>query len=49
MNFFNWEKRVVKHQKSTANDKEQITEVNDFSAFLCMGISKNLGSFENFP
>ena len=27
---------VVEHQKMTANHKKQISQINDFSAFLCM-------------
>ena len=32
-------KNVVEHQKITANHKEQISQVNDFGAFLSMGRS----------
>ena len=34
--FFGCEIHVVKHKKITAIHKEQISQVNDFSAFLCM-------------
>ena len=40
---------MVKHQKVTVNPKEQISQVNDFSAFLPMGRCKSLGSLEIFP
>ena len=35
-------KQVVKHQKITPNHKEQISQVNDFSALLCLGRYKIL-------
>ena len=35
-------------KKITANHKEQISQVNDFSTFLCMGRCKNLGSLKFF-
>ena len=35
---------VVEHQKITAKHKKQTSQVNDFSAFLCMGRCKSLGS-----
>ena len=35
-------------KKITANHEEQISQVNDFSAFLCMGKCKNLGSLKSF-
>lgn len=37
---------MFRHQKITANRKEQISQVNDFSAFRCMGKCKAPGSFE---
>ena len=46
--FFKLEKHVVKHKKMTANHKEVASQVNDFSAFLCMRRGKNLRSFEIF-
>ena len=38
MNFLlgNTNKRVIKHRKITAYHKEQTSQVNDFSAFLCL-------------
>ena len=48
---FGQEKHVVKHtsgQKTTAIDKEQIIQGNDFSAFLCMGRWKYQGSLKFF-
>lgn len=48
INFFLLGKHVVKHKKMTANHKEETSQVNDFSAFLCMRRGKNLGSFEIF-
>ena len=41
-------KHVVEHPKITANHKKQTTQVNDFSAFLCMGRYKSLGSLKLF-
>ena len=38
----------VEHQKITANYKTQISQVNDFSAFLCKGRCKSLGSLKLF-
>lgn len=35
-------------KKITAKHKEQISQVNDFSTFLCMGRCKNLGSLKFF-
>ena len=49
LNFFCLEKNVVKHQEITANHKEQTCQVNDFSAFLCVGKCKTLGSFDISP
>ena len=49
--FFGWEVHVVKHiswYKITANHKELISQINNFSAFLCMGVFKNLGSLKFF-
>lgn len=37
-------KYVIKHGKITVNHKKQTSQVNDFSAFLCMGRCKNPGS-----
>lgn len=37
---------VVTHQKMAANHKEQPSRVGDFSAFLCMGKCKDLGSLK---
>ena len=39
---------MVTHQKIPDNQKKIISPVNDFSAFLGMGIYKNLGSLELF-
>ena len=36
-------KNVVKHQKITASNKNQASQVNDFSAFLCIGRCSSLG------
>ena len=44
--FFGWEAHIIKHissEKITGNLKEQISHVNDFSAFLYKGRCKNLG------
>ena len=38
----------VKHQNITANHKNHISQVNDISAFLCMGRCKSLGSLRLF-
>lgn len=45
MNFLSWEIHIVKHtscQKITANYKEQVSQVNNFSAFLYIEKSINL-------
>ena len=39
---------VVEHQKITANHKELTSQVNDFSAFLCMGKCKSLSLLKSF-
>ena len=39
---------VVKHQTIAANHKKPTSQVNDVSAFLCMGKCKSLGSLELF-
>ena len=41
-------KLIVKHQKITANHKNQTSQVNDFSAFLCVGRCKSLGLLKLF-
>ena len=46
--FFAGRKHVVKHQKITANHKELTYQVNNFSAFLCMGKCKNPRSLKCF-
>ena len=35
-------------KKIPVNHKEEISQVNDFSTFLCMGRCKNLGSLKFF-
>ena len=46
---FCWKnKHVVEHQKMTANHKKQTSQVNDFSASLCMGRCKSLGLLKSF-
>ena len=42
------EKHVVKHKMITAGHKEQISQVNDFSAFLNRRRCKNLGPLKLF-
>ena len=47
--FFGLKAYVIKHispEKITGNHKEQISHVNDFSAFLYKGRYKNLGSLK---
>lgn len=39
---------TVRHQKMTANHKKQISQINDFSAFLCVGRWKSLGFLKAF-
>ena len=41
-------KHVFEHQKTTANHKNQTSQVNNFSAFLCIGRCKSLGSLKLF-
>ena len=38
-------KHVVEHQKVTSNHKRQTSQDNDFSAFLCVGRCRDLGSW----
>ena len=50
MNFLSWEIHIVKHtscQKITANYKEQVSQVNNFSAFLYM--EKSINQSVNLP
>ena len=47
MNFFCWEKHVVKQKKIIANHKEQTSRVNAFSAFACK--MQEYGVTEIFP
>ena len=42
MNFFGWEIHV-KYKKITTNHKEQVSQVNDFSTFVCMEDATNWG------
>ena len=49
---FCWEKKknpIVKHQNISANHKNQTSQVNDFSAFLCIERCKSLGALKLFP
>ena len=48
MDFLLENKHVVEHQKIIVNHKEQIPQVNDFTAFLYMGRCKNQGSLKFF-
>ena len=41
-------KNVVAHQKITASNKNQTSQVSDFSAFLCVGKYSSLGSRKLF-
>ena len=34
---------VVEHRKMNADHKKQTSQVNDFSAFLCVGRCENVG------
>ena len=47
-NFICENKNVVDHQKITASNKNQASQVSDFSAFLCVGKYSNLGSRKLF-
>ena len=42
-------KHIVKHQNISANNKNQTSQVNDFSAFLCIERCKSLGALKLFP
>ena len=51
INSFCWEekiKHVIKDWMITANHKEQMSQFNDVSAFLCLGRYKSLGSLKLF-
>ena len=39
---------TVRQQKMTANHKKQTSQMNDFSAFLCVGRGKSLGVLKSF-
>lgn len=42
------QQHVVEDQKMSANHREKISRVHDFSPFLCMGRRKNLGLLKFF-
>ena len=51
INSFCWEekiKHVIKDRMITADHKEQKSQFNDASAFLCLGRYKSLGSLKLF-
>ena len=39
---------LKKNKRIAANHKKQVSQMNNFSAFLCMGRSKTLGSLKLF-
>ena len=41
-------KTIFHHPEITANHKNQISQINDFHAFLCIGRCKSLGSLKLF-
>ena len=42
------EDMLKKKSKTAANHKNQLSQINNFSAFLCMERSKSLGSLKLF-
>ena len=40
-------KKVIRHQKMTANPQTQTSQVNEFRAFLCAGRCRSPGSWDS--